>query len=395
MSSSSKWVSRGLCNRNRRFPCLTRRPASKGPIDLSAPTIHRSQELTSPEQLLEIAPAWNALAERAGSPFLTAEWLAAWWNAFDSDGMCLVLRDEGGDLRAGVCMQRAGGRLLGMANDHSGDWDAVAADDLARNELWRQVGARASNGLMLPSMKADRCIEEARGALEDAGYSTTLTPAADSPLLALPPSWEDLLGGVSRGMRSQLGRKRRRLEREGALGFRTTYGGERLDRDLDALLSVEASGWKSRSGTAILSSPRTTRLYRDVAHGFARAGWLRIHVLELDERVIAAALGCTFAGASFLIKTAFDERFAEFSPGLILQGDALRASIAERSRSYDFLGRADSYKLRWGAEPRTRVTMRAFKGWRRPVVAYYRWLRPPLRAAAIRVRSRFATRSGG
>ena len=40
-------------------------------------------DLTVVEDMGSLPPAgdWNLLAEPAGSPFLTAEWLTAWWGA--------------------------------------------------------------------------------------------------------------------------------------------------------------------------------------------------------------------------------------------------------------------------------------------------------------------------
>ena len=41
---------------------------------------------------------------------------------------------------------------------------------------------------------------------------------------------------------------------------------------------------------------------------------------------------------------------------------SLQATIAEGHKAYDFLGGAQHYKLRWGAEPRQRYTVLAFRG---------------------------------
>jgi CelD/BcsL family acetyltransferase involved in cellulose biosynthesis len=357
---------------------------------------HRLERRDNPADLLEIADAWNGLAEMAGSPFLTAQWLAAWWRAFGTgDIACFALRDRGGELRAAACCAEDGGRLVGMANEHSGDWDGLARDDADREDLWAAIASLGHGAVVLPVMANAATREAAAGALRGAGYVVSVTPVLDSPFLALPASWEDLSGGLSRQHRNQLGRKRRRLEREGRLVFRTTSGERDLDADLRSFFAVEGSGWKSREGTAILSSPRTRAFYTDMAERFARQGWLRIHLLELDGTVIAADLGCTFAGGSFLMKTGFDERFAELSPGFVLQGETLRASIEEGSRSYDFLGGPDPYKMRWCSELHQRVTLRAFRGWRRSLGVYYSTLRPPLRAAVRRARELRSDTVGG
>jgi CelD/BcsL family acetyltransferase involved in cellulose biosynthesis len=333
---------------------------------------------------------WNALARSTGSPFLTVQWIAAWWRAFGTGRFtCLVLRDGRGSLRAGACCRRlAGGRLAAVANAHTGDWDVVAANTQARRALWQVLAGLGERAVHLAAIRSRTSLDEADEELRGAGYSTVQTTGVRSPYLELPGSWEELLGSVSRNLRSQLGRRRRALEREGNLVFRTTLGrdDEELERDLAAFFRVESSGWKSGAGTAILSDPRTERLYTDFARAAAAAGWLRLSLLELDGVPVAADLNCAFAGGMFLIKTGFDERYGQFSPGLVLRGEVLRAAVQEGARFYDFLGGPDSYKLRWTAELRPRVAIRAYRGVSRPLALYHARLRPTLKAGVGRAR---------
>jgi CelD/BcsL family acetyltransferase involved in cellulose biosynthesis len=348
--------------------------------------------LTVVEDIESLPPSgdWNLLAELAGSPFLTAEWLTAWWGAFGSGRLSwLLLGDRHGSLRAGACCRRlTGGRLAAAANEHTGDWDAVATDEQAREALWRAVAGLGAGAVDLAAIRNRHSRQQAAQALSAAGYRTVEVTGVRSPYLELPGTWEDLLASVSRNLRSQLGRRRRGLEREGRLRFRTSAAtGEELERDLAAFLRVEASGWKSGSGTAILSDPRTTRLYTQFAKAAAAAGWLRLHLLELDGVPVAADLNCRFAGGSFLIKTGYDERYAAFSPGLVLRGEVLRAAIEEGADFYDFLGGPDSYKLRWTAELRPRVAVKAYRGVWRPLGTYHARLRPLLKAGVLQARS--------
>jgi CelD/BcsL family acetyltransferase involved in cellulose biosynthesis len=347
-------------------------------------------ELIDDPRELPGAEDWNVLARSAGSPFLTVQWLAAWWRAFGSGQFtCLVLRDGRGWLRAGACCRRlAGGRLAAAANAHSGDWDVVAADPQARRALWQALAGLGAGAVHLPGIRSRASLEAADHELRAAGYSTVQATGVRSPYLELPGSWDDLLASVSRNLRSQLGRRRRGLEREGRLVFRTTTGGdEEVQRDLATFLRVESSGWKASAATAILSDPRTERLYTDFAKAAASAGWLRLNFLELDGVPLAVDMNCVFAGGMFLIKTGFDERYARFSPGLVLRGEVLRAAILESCRFYDFLGGPDGYKLRWTTELRPRVAVRAYRGAFRPLALYHARLRPVLKAGVVRARA--------
>jgi CelD/BcsL family acetyltransferase involved in cellulose biosynthesis len=332
---------------------------------------------------------WNGLALRSGSPFLTYEWLTCWWSAFGrGKPTWLLLHAEDGSLQGGAFLQRRGARsLAAAANVHSGDWDVLAGDEPARAQLWEAVAKLGADRIHLhavPSWNDSAWL--ARGHLQRVGYRVVHQPGPESPWLALPSSWEHLMSAVSRGLRGQVGRRRRALEGLGSLQLRVITGGQSLDRDLDLFLKLEASGWKGRLGTAILCGTDTERLYRGFAHSAAAQGWLRLYLLELDGQTIAADYGCGFGGTGFLIKTTFSEEHGRRSPGLVLRAAVLRSSIEEGLHAYDFLGDADGYKRRWTSEVRPHTSIWGYRGAFLPGYAYRSKLRPLLKAARDRTR---------
>lgn len=352
-------------------------------------------ELSGLDAFTSIRTEWNALAYHGGSPFLTYEWLRSWWEAFGSGTMTLlVLRDDGGAVRAGAFCRRKGPRLTSTANPESGDWDVVAADDSARRDIWRYVLERAPRSLVLTHLLEDSPSHRVVASeLRRAGYLAAWDRGPFSPCRRLPGTTEELRAGLSRNLRSQIGRRRRTLEKTGRLEIRTTQrGGPDLEEDLKAAFAVEGSGWKGRAGTAILSDPRTEMLYRRFAHLASAQGWLRLRLMRLDGEPIALDFGCSYAGRGFLLKTGFDERFGRLSPGLVLQSAVLEECIEEGLAEYDFLGGPDPYKLRWTDEVRARLTLRAYRGPSAP--APYLWhagVRPILRGLRDRARERRAT----
>jgi CelD/BcsL family acetyltransferase involved in cellulose biosynthesis len=355
-------------------------------------TVPRSLRLevcSDPTLLVTAADEWDRVAMQAGSPYFTAEWLSAWWSAFGSGRFsCLVLRGDDGSIRAGAAFHRLrGGRLHAAANVYTEDWDIVAADQEAQAELWHRLSRLGAGRLHLPALRSPQSVAIASRTLLDAGYSVVMTTAPASPYLQLPESWEELVSSVSRKLLKQLRYYRRLAEREGTVRFRTTSGGEQLEPDLDAFLRLEGSGWKRRRGTAIVSNPRSERLYREFARRAGEKGWLRLHLLELDGTPIAGDLGCSFAGGSFLLKTGFDERYARLSPGLLLRAEALRAAIEEGCRSYDFLGGPDDWKRRWTSDARPRTVVNAYRGPWKPMALYQVAARPHLEALAARLRA--------
>jgi CelD/BcsL family acetyltransferase involved in cellulose biosynthesis len=328
----------------------------------------------SAEQLRALAAEWNPLATAVPSPFLTTEWLASWEDAFGGPAPSgLVLRDGQGALAAGAWLPRPRPDLHQEAIEHLGDWDVVARDDDARAAVWRALLETTPSRVSLPglvSVEASTAI--ARGELEAAGYRLIERPGYPSPHLTLPATTDELMASVSRNLRSQSGRRRRALEREGELRLRTVTGGDELPAALDAFLALEAAGWKGREGSAVLAHPEAERHLRRFAADAAASGVLRMYLLELGGRLVAADYGAAIGGTGFLFKTTYDEELHRLSPGLVLRAEVLRASIEEGLGAYDFLGGAETYKMQWGAVLRPRVELVAYRGPRQ--LATWAWL---------------------
>ena len=335
----------------------------------------------------ELPVAWDRLALREPSPFQTRAWLDAWWSARGRGERaiaCLVAAD--GNLLAGAAFARSRlGGLTPTVDDHSGDWDLVAVDDRAKEALMSELaGLRATVVAMGPL----RDPAPARNAFARAGRRTHTSPGPRSPYMRLGDSVDELVAARSSKFRAQLRRSRRALERHGRLQLRTTIAGTTLERDLDVALRMEATGWKQRAGTAILSREDTTRLYREFARAASSQGWLRIHLLEVDGVPIAGDLACVIGDEAFLLKTGFDERFADSSPGLALREEVLRACIEEGVQGYDFLGGPDPYKMRWTKDVRPRSFVRGFRGTAAvPSEGWHRVLRPALATGRRRARA--------
>ncbi len=137
---------------------------------------------------------------------------------------------------------------------------------------------------------------------------------------------------------------------------------------------------RGTAGTAIAADPTLIEHYRAFAEAASAQGWLRLYMLELNGKLIAADYGCVFNGCGYLIKTAFDEDLGRFAPGLVLRAEVLGASIEEGLGSYDFLGGPDEYKLRWADHMRGRRTIHAFRGAGTvPTYVWRRRLRPALK----------------
>lgn len=119
----------------------------------------------------------------------------------------------------------------------------------------------------------------------------------------------------------------RQLERAGALAYQRHRGADAITA-LEAFLTLEAAGWKGRSGTALASLPRHGAYIRELIRNLAAADAARIDLLRLDGAPIAGGLLLDLAGQSHFLKIAYDEGKARLSPGRALAIEMLRADFA-------------------------------------------------------------------
>ncbi len=123
--------------------------------------------------------------------------------------------------------------------------------------------------------------------------------------------------------RKELRRQHKRLSEAGALRFDRRADAEGLDAWIAQFLALEQAGWKGRNRSALADDAATRAWFAQAIHGAAAHGRLERLALSLDGAPIALLANFIAPPGAFSFKTAFDERFARFSPGVLLQRENL------------------------------------------------------------------------
>jgi CelD/BcsL family acetyltransferase involved in cellulose biosynthesis len=124
---------------------------------------------------------------------------------------------------------------------------------------------------------------------------------------------------MSAKKRKELRRQRTRLAEEGVLTIERVEGEQGLAAWAEEFLALEAAGWKGAQRSALASAAETRTFFAETLAGAAAAGRLERLALRLDGRAIAMLANFITAPGAYSFKTAFDEAFARFSPGMLLQ----------------------------------------------------------------------------
>ena len=155
------------------------------------------------------------------------------------------------------------------------------------------------------------------------------------PKLASKLDGKDYLeNALSNSTRKKLRQHRRRLSEQGTLTSTIVSEPDAVQRALEEFLAMEASGWKGRQGTALLSDQTDAAFMRGAVGALAELGCASIHSLYLNAKPVSMQIVLRSGAAAFTWKTAYDESFQDFSPGMLLLEDYTAAFLADKSIAF-------------------------------------------------------------
>ncbi len=159
--------------------------------------------------------------------------------------------------------------------------------------------------------------------VEDRNEHGRVTYVSDSHTRALirPAATADsyLQATMSGDRRRNLKRMERHLAEKGRLEYRDLEPGGDVGFWIDAMLRLEAEGWKGREGTALALREPDQKFFRVAATEAFRLGRLMMLGMFLDGRPIAVKCNFISGDGAFAFRIAYDERFAAYSPGVQLE----------------------------------------------------------------------------
>ena len=296
-----------------------------------------------------ILKSWNALAHHAvdPNPFHESWYLLPALRALDPGETVQFLLFETDDELVGMLPIARSQRYYGRRIPHLASWThpncflgaPLVAPGFERNfwtALLQWADAKVGNALFLhlSGLPLEGPLHAALvEVLAETGRPAGLVHREERAMLATDQTPEAYFTAALSGKkRKELRRQLTRLGELGEVQFCREVGGDGLDDWIEHFLVLEASGWKSQAGSALSQHENTAALFRQSLEGAAGQGRLERLSLTLDGRPLAMLANFITPPAAFSFKTAYDESYARFSPGVLLQCENLllldRADIA-------------------------------------------------------------------
>lgn len=341
--------------------------------------------IDSVDRFAALEEEWDSALPAAATPFDLHCWYMAWWRAFGNGSELAICTARREGKLVGVFPLREGDRgIAALANAHTPAFRPLASEGPVLERLVAEALARGGSQLELVGLpEPDECVGYLQSGAAEASMVSMLEPSYSSPAVETDGDFDAWRTASKRRWGAPLERFRRKMGRDFEAEFVIAQPAEDLDRELADGFRVEASGWKGRAGTAIISEPETETFYRELAKCFARRGELRLSRIALDGRTAAFDLCLQHGGRLYLLKTGFDEDFRRLAPGLVMRLSIIEHCFEQGLLSHELLGAESEWKAKFATTTRPRVALRAYR--RTPLglgrYAYRTSIRPRLKRA--------------
>jgi hypothetical protein len=191
----------------------------------------------------------------------------------------------------------------------------------------------------LPADGGGASAAEFRNLPGDGAFYSALADALcdrDATVMAAPPFTRALLrkaenaecylqNSLSRGHRKAIRRKERRLQERGEVAHVALGPGDDPKRWIGDFLRLEASGWKGRRGSALACTVQGTQFASESLMGAHARNRLQIVGIDVDGRPITRCCNLLAGAGAYAYRTAYDEAYAHYSPGIMAEIDTIRA----------------------------------------------------------------------
>lgn len=299
-------------------------------------------------------------ADPAGTFFHTPGYLKLYWEEFGEtpEHLLLAFAEEDDGRRVGaVAFERIGTtlRFLGgtEVTDYMGPVGVPERQETVAKELWAALVTRH-----------DWTDADLRGLAEDGPWLGLLSEGAAAqglgveltddqngvaPYLSLAPTWDAYLQSLPSKLRHEIKRKANKLEAEAGPFTVSTATEDTLGELLDRFVDLHRM---SEGPKGVFMQPGMEIFFRRLAEAFGPAGIFRLTFIEVGGERAAGTIGFAFKGTYLLYNSAFDRKWGNLAPGMVLVGEDIRLAIEEGCSAFDLLKGDYAYKYRFGAVPR-------------------------------------------
>lgn len=325
--------------------------------------MERMEIIGSADRLAAVESEWTELWQRTDSlVFQSHGWISAWWSTVrdrDQRALRIGLVWNADRLVAVIPLaisRRKGLRFLEWAaNSYTDYGNILVAPECSQTtleHLWTLIWSEGGFDIafinrLLPDAQAHRIfapgvsggIKLRRNHREEVSYRVAGQWDSGAAWLATHP----------KKTRQNYRRGIKMLEEAGEVKFRLLAPDEPLQPMLERLSELKRRWLAQHTRESDLFEEGESVLTA-LVDMLARAGVLRIFVIECNGEMVAVSINIVQRGVMMAFVTTYDPDFSRASPGVVLMVDYIQWSIDHGLRMVDFLCGGEAFKHRFATE---------------------------------------------
>jgi CelD/BcsL family acetyltransferase involved in cellulose biosynthesis len=319
------------------------------------------EEIDNFEAFLNLRADWDRLSEQSGASsfFLSHAWFRCCWIGKSEEVRPFVVVVRDGPSVVGLAPFFTNNikwrifpvRSIGlMQNQDSPFADVILAADRASETLRVILDTlgRSSKSQLVSFNKILRS-SLTHGLLAKAGTEAPLICGAGgrSPILQLDGDWEAFWTAQSQRFKKTVRNVANRVERLGRVVVEELSATASAEDCMQVFASVADRSWKAELPISLRRNPSIRRFFEVLTSVLHARGQLRLWTLRLDGLPIATEYHVHDGDTVYALRSDFDDRYREASPGAYLNDQIVRLYFNRKVRIYDMGPGDNPYKHRW------------------------------------------------
>lgn len=350
-------------------------------MKMSAPLTIRA--VTSLEEFKGLAQEWEQLLRTVPghSLFLTWEWLYYWAKHYlGNHQLRILLLFDGHEQLVGIApfylrTMRVQG-LVSVRELRFLGSEAVCSSylDVIVNERHKHAALQSLYGYLFDHARTEwdvltlsevpsesSTLDDWNALFEEAGKVWEMVNTTCCPMIRLPGDVETYRAALGRSRRYTLQRKTKCLQGVGRMAYSRATSPADIDAAFDSLVTLHQQRWSVGLSGGVFANERSKRFHREIVQVLSERGRVRIDLLELDGRPIAAIYGFMYGATYYFYLPGFDPTAVpKASPGLLLLSHRIEEAIHDGMQAVDLLQGAQRYKLECATDLRRMLTLRYY-----------------------------------
>ena len=288
---------------------------------------------------------------RWGSVFSLPDWMSVWWKIFGKGHAPFIFSVRSKDEIIGIAplkILKDTASFIGSA-DICDYLDFIVSPKMTENFFNGVLDHMDQQKVRILDL---RCLRPESATLKELmpmaaarGYGVTLEPDGVSMETRLPHKWDEYLMQLTSKQRHEVKRKFRRLYEAGDIRFDVYDDAGAINDKLDIFFRLFK---ESRDDKSEFMTPQMESFFFDMISAMAACRILRLGIMSLNEKPVAAVLYFDYDNSIFLYNNGYDTEFGSLSVGVLSKAMLIQQGIFEKKEKFDFLKGPEIYKFRLG-----------------------------------------------